>query len=205
MCYYSLFVLFGTGELLMKIFYDFLPIVLFFVSYKIWGIYVATGVAILASILQVSGYWLKFRKTENMQLITLFVVVFLGGATLLLKDELFIKWKPTIIYWAFGLAFSISHFFGKRNLIQRLMDNKLHLPKPAWNRLNMAWSIFFIILGFINLYVLYNFSTDTWVNFKLFGTLILMIVFVLLQSIYMARHINEPHHNQQRVLDQGNK
>lgn len=190
----------------MKIFYDFLPIVLFFVSYKMWGIYVATGVAILASILQVSGYWLRFRKTENMQMITLIVVVILGGATLLLKDELFIKWKPTVIYWAFGVAFTVSHFVGKRNLIQRLMDNKLHLPISVWNRLNMAWSVFFVILGFVNLYVVYNFSTDAWVNFKLFGTLILMILFVILQSVYMARHTNDADQpNERRILSQGNK
>ncbi len=190
----------------MKIFYDFLPIVLFFISYKVWGIYVATGVAIAASILQVGGFWLKFRKTETMQLITLAVVVFLGGATLVLKDVLFIKWKPTVIYWAFGIAFTLSHFFGKRNLIERLMDNKLHLPKFVWNRLNMAWSLFFVFLGFINLYVVYNFSTDAWVNFKLFGTLILMILFVVLQSIYMARHTKETDQPEEhRVLREGNK
>lgn len=179
----------------MKLFYDFLPIVLFFIAYKLYGIFVATGVAILASVIQVGTFWLKFRRTETMQIITLASVLVLGGTTLLFHNALFIKWKPSIIYWAFGVVFISSKFVGKRNLIQRLMDNKIQLPQFVWNRLNLAWAIFFIILGFINLYVVYNFNTDTWVNFKLFGTLGLMIVFVLLQSLYMSRYVSEPNNN----------
>lgn len=176
----------------MKLFYDFLPIVLFFIAYKLYGIFIATGVAIAASILQVGTYWLKFRRTETMQIITMICVLVLGGSTLLLHNALFIKWKPSVIYWAFSIVFLVSHFVGKRNLIQRLMDNKVQLPQFVWNRLNIGWAIFFIILGFVNLYVVYHYSTDAWVNFKLFGTLGLMILFVILQSIYMSRYISEP-------------
>ena len=185
----------------MKLFYDFLPIALFFITYKMYGIFIATGVAIAASIIQVGAYWLKFHRTETMQIITLISVLILGGITLFLHNALFIKWKPSIIYWAFGIVFISSQFFGKRNLIQRLMDNKVQLPQFAWNRLNISWAIFFIILGFVNLYVVYHFSTDTWVNFKLFGTLGLMVLFVILQSVYMSRYISEP----KNILKEGRK
>jgi len=185
----------------MKLFYDFLPIVLFFMTYKLYGIFAATAVAILASVIQVGTFWIRFRRTEMMQIVTLVCVLFLGGTTLLFRNELFIKWKPSVIYWAFGIIFVGSQFFGKRNLIQRLMDNKVQLPQFVWNRLNIGWSIFFIILGFVNLYVVYNYSTDTWVNFKLFGTLGLILLFVIIQSLYMSRYVSEP----KNIIKEGSK
>lgn len=174
----------------MKILFDFFPILLFFIAYKLYGIYVATGVAIGASIIQVGSFWLKFRRFETMQLVTLGAVTVLGGATIMLHDELFIKWKPSVIYWAFGLLFIATRYIGKKTLLQRLMDHKVTLPVPIWYRLNMSWAIFFILLGCLNLYVVYHYSTDAWVNFKLFGTLGLTLVFVILQSMYMSRHID---------------
>lgn len=175
----------------MKLLFDFFPILLFFIAYKLGGIYIATGVAMLASSGQVTGYWLKYHRFEMMHIITLLFILLLGGATLLLHNEMFIKWKPTAIYWAFGLFFTITQFIGKKPLIQRMMDEKVDLPKTIWQRLNIGWAVFFILMGFINLYVVYNFNTNTWVNFKLFGTLGLTILFVLAQALYMAKYINK--------------
>jgi len=173
----------------MKLLFDFFPILLFFIAYKFFGIYIATGVAMAASVLQVSGYWFKRRRFETLHIVTLGLVLVLGGATLFFHDQLFIQWKPTAIYWAFAVLFMVSQFFGKKCLIQRLMDNKLSLPAAIWRRLNTSWSVFFILMGIINLVVVYNFSTNTWVNFKLFGTLALTLLFVFGQALYMSRHI----------------
>lgn len=174
----------------MKILADFFPIVLFFIAYKLYNIYVATVVAILASGIQVGIYWLKFKKLDRMQLITLILIVLLGGATLLLHETIYIKWKPTILNWVFGLFFMGSHFIGEKPLIRQLMEKNISLPSPVWTRLNLSWVVFFIAMGFINLFVVYHFSTSAWVNFKLFGMLGLTIVFVIIQAIYLARHVD---------------
>lgn len=176
----------------MKILFDFFPILIFFVAYKVFDIYVATAVAIVASILQVSITWWKTRKLEGMQLATLGIIVFFGGATLILQDELFIKWKPTVVNWLFGFAFLVSQFVGEKTLVERAMGANIQLPRPIWTRLNFSWVVFFISLGCANLYVMYNFDTDTWVNFKLFGMLALTVAFVVIQGLYLARHIKEP-------------
>lgn len=174
----------------MKLLFDFFPIILFFIAYKIYGIYAATAVAMAASIIQVSFFYFKHHKIESMHIITLVMVIFLGGATLLLHDDMFIKWKPTAIYWAFGLGFLISQFFGKKTLIQRLMDSKISVPETVWRRLNVVWTVFFFVLGIANVYVVYHFSTDAWVNFKLFGTLGLTVLFVIIQAVYIAKHMD---------------
>ena len=174
----------------MKLLFDFFPILLFFIAFKIYGIYAATGVAMAASFLQVSIYYIKHRKFESMHLVTLGIVIFLGGATLLLHDVMFIKWKPTVIYWAFGIGFLGSQFIGKKTLIQRLMDSKIAVPQFVWTRLNVIWTAFFLTLGVVNLYVVYHFSTNAWVNFKLFGTLGLTLLFVVLQAVYIARYMD---------------
>ena len=173
----------------MKLLFDFFPILLFFVGYKLYGIYVATGVAIAASILQVAAYWFKHRKFENMHLITMVLIIVLGGATLFLRNEMFIKWKPTAINWAFAVAFLGSHFIGKKLLIQRMMDGNISLPTEIWQKLNFSWIAFFILIGIANLFVVYNFDTDTWVNFKLFGVLGLTFIFVIIQAAYMTRYV----------------
>jgi len=175
----------------MKLLFDFFPILLFFIAFKLYGIYIATAVAIGACVIQVGSFWLKFRRFETMQLVTLGCVAVLGGATILLHDELFIKWKPSVLYWAFGVIFIGTHYLSKKTLLQRLMDHKVTLPLQVWYRLNFSWAVFFILLGFLNLYVVYNYSTDAWVNFKLFGTLGLTLAFVILQSLYMSRHVDQ--------------
>ena len=175
----------------MKLLFDFFPIILFFAAYKIYGIYVATVVAIVAALVQVGFSWFKNRKVENMHLVTLALIVVLGGATLYLQDERFIKWKPTIVNWLFGLAFLGSQLIGKYTFIERMMKEKIRLPKVIWRRLNLSWALFFFVLGFANLFVIYNYDTDTWVNFKLFGMLGLTLVFVVLQALVLSRFIPE--------------
>jgi len=176
----------------MKFLLDFFPIVFFFIAFKMYDIYVATAVLIIASLLQTSAHWLMHRRFEKMHVITLVLVCVFGGLTLMLQDEMFIKWKPTVINWLFAVAFIGSQFIGKKSLIQRMMGDHMVLPANIWLHLNIAWTLFFIALGFANLYVVYNFDTETWVNFKLFGLLGLTFVFVIAQSLYVARFIKEP-------------
>ena len=172
----------------MKLLFDFFPIVLFFLAYKFGDLMIATQTAIAASLVQV--LWLRFRTGEfpKMQLISFFAILILGGATLVLQDELFVKWKPTAVYWLLGLIFLGSHFIGEQTLIERLAQNSVHLPAKIWRQLNLSWTIFFVLMGVTNLYVVYHFETKVWVNFKLFGTLGLTLLFIIGQAIYMAKH-----------------
>lgn len=174
----------------MQFFYDLFPIILFFVAYKLYGIFTATIVAIAAVLVQVTATMMRGKKPEMMQLITLGMVVVLGGATLLFKNELFIKWKPTAVYWALGAVFTITAWFGQKNLVQKMLEKNLELPTKAWSTLNTSWCIFFFVMGILNLLVVYNFDTDTWVNFKLFGTLILTLIFAGIQGLMISRYID---------------
>jgi len=178
----------------MKLLFDFFPIALFFIAFKLHddpqqGILVATSVIIVATVVQVAINWVRNRRVEKMHLVTLVLVVTFGGATLILKDEIFIKWKPTVVNWLFAVAFLVSEFIGKKNLVRRMMEESVQLPDFAWRRLNLSWVVFFVVMGMLNLYVVYNFDTDTWVNFKLFGLLGLTLVFVLAQGFYLVRHM----------------
>ncbi|MDX1433494.1 MAG: septation protein A [Gammaproteobacteria bacterium] len=179
-----------------KLLFDFFPVVLFFVTYKMYddpqeGIIAATAVIIAATCVQVAISWFRHRRVEKMHLITLAVVVALGGVTIALNDEIFVKWKPTAVNWLFAAVFLASEFVGRKNLVRRLMDAKIELPAQVWTRLNLSWVAFFTLMGALNLYVVYNFDTDTWVNFKLFGLLGLTLVFVLLQAVYLMRHVSD--------------
>jgi intracellular septation protein len=173
----------------MKLLFDFLPIFLFFITYKFFGIYAATGVAMAGSLLQVAYHRIKYKQFESMHLVTFFSILILGGATLLMHNEIFIKWKPTILYWLLGLIFTGTSLFGKKPLLQRMMETNIKLPAVIWKKLNIGWSLFFLLLGCANLYVVYHFTTNTWVNFKLFGTLGLTLLFVVVQSFYMAKFV----------------
>jgi intracellular septation protein len=175
----------------MKFLFDFFPIILFFIAYKWQGIYAATVIAIAASAVQVAYYWLKNKSFETTHVATFFIIAVFGGLTLYLQDEAFIKWKPTIVNWLFGLVCIGSQFIGKQPIIQRMMNGNISLPNNVWTNLNAMWAAFFIFLGGINLYVMYNFDTDTWVNFKLFGMLGLTLLFVVLQGFYLMKHIQE--------------
>ena len=175
----------------MKLLFDVFPVVAFFVAYKLFDIYVATGVAIVATLLQVAVSWYRARKVATMQLVTLAIIIIFGGLTLFLQDEQFIKWKPTVINWLFGAAFLLSQLFGDRTAIERLMGANLSLPKTVWGRLNLGWVVFFFAMGAANLYVMTYFDRDTWVNFKLFGMLGLTLVFVVCQAVYLSRYMTD--------------
>jgi intracellular septation protein len=175
----------------MKQLLDFFPIILFFIAYKTYDIYVATAVVIVATIFQVAFTWFKFKKVEKMQWITLGLILVMGGATLYLQDEQFIKWKLSIIEWLFGLAFLGSQFIGKKPFVERMMGENIELPSNIWQRLNFFWAMFFISVGFINLYVMFNYDTDTWVDFKTFGVPGLMLVFIIVQMIFLYKYIPE--------------
>jgi len=175
----------------MKFLFDLFPVLLFFVAFKLADIYVATGVAIAASIAQVA--WLKLRKkrVEPMLWASLAIIVVFGGATLLLQDETFIKWKPTVLYWMFGTVLAGAALLFRRNLIRSMLSEQMALPEPVWSRLNWSWIGFFAFMGAANLYVAYHYPTDLWVNFKLFGGMGLMLVFVVAQALFLAKHIDE--------------
>ncbi len=176
----------------MKFLFDFFPILLFYIAFKWQGIYVAVIVAIAASAIQVSYSWLKHKHVEKTHIITFVIIAISGGATLYLQDEMFFKWKPTIINWLFGLACIGSQFIGKDPIIKRLMGDNLSLPNNIWLRLNTIWACFFIFMGTANLAVVYNFDTDTWADFKLFGMLGLTFLFIIAQGFYLMKYIEEP-------------
>jgi intracellular septation protein len=175
----------------MKFLFDLLPVLLFFVAFKLADIYVATGVAIAASLLQVA--WLKLRRqrVEPMLWASLAIIVVFGGATLVLQDETFIKWKPTVLYWLFGVVLAASALAFRRNLIRSMLSEQVKLPEPMWARLNWSWVGFFAFMGAANLYVAYHYPTDLWVNFKLFGGMGLMLLFVVVQALFLARYMDE--------------
>jgi intracellular septation protein len=175
----------------MKFLFDLFPVILFFVAFKLAGIYVATAVAIAASLLQVGWLVLRKQRVHGMLWASLGIIVVFGGATLFLQDETFIKWKPTVLYWLFGVVLAASAALFRRNLIRMMLSEQMQLPDPVWARLNWSWVAFFTIMGFANLYVAFNFSTDLWVNFKLFGGTGLMLVFVVAQSLFLAKYMEE--------------
>ena len=175
----------------MKLLFDLFPVILFFVTFKFAGVFTATAVAIAATFVQVG--WVKYRhgKVDTMLWVSLGIISVFGGATLLLHDETFIKWKPTVLYWFFSVALLLAPVFFKKNLMRTLLQEKIALPDPAWGKLNLAWSAFFAVLGVVNLYVAFNYSTDTWVNFKLFGATSMMLAFVILQSLWLSKFVEE--------------
>lgn len=178
----------------MKFLFDLFPLILFFVAYKMYDIYVATAVVIVATIVQMAYFWTKHRRLEKMHLVTLILVVVFGGATILFQDEAFIKWKFSVVNWLFGLAFLGSQFIGEKNLVQRMLDKQISLPHQVWKRLNISWVVYFLSLGFVNIYVMYNYDTDTWVNFKTFGNIGLTLALIAGQGWYMHKHMK--HQNQ---------
>ena len=202
----------------MKILFDFLPIALFFGMFKYaeanrdWAagtatdwlgfmvaggmvgpaeapVLLATVVVIVATMLQI--LWLKIadKKVDTMLWVSLGLVTLLGGATIYFHSENFIKWKPTVLYWVMGGALLIGQLVFKKNGIQKLMGAQMSLPDAVWQRVNLSWVGFFALMGVVNLWVAFNFSTSAWVNFKLFGGIGLMFVFVALQALYLNRYI----------------
>lgn len=181
----------------MQLLFDFLPIIAFFVAYKLANIYVATLVIIIATVLQVSIHWLRTRRVNPMHLVSAGLVLVFGGLTLLIHDAVFIMWKPTVVNWLFAAAFLVSLLprFGGRPLVQRLMtatEAEFNLSPLLWRRLNWMWIGFFIVMGAVNIAVFHYFDEETWVNFKLFGMLGLTLAFVVLQGFWIAA---QAHHD----------
>ncbi|OIQ83309.1 putative intracellular septation protein A [mine drainage metagenome] len=173
----------------MKLLFDFLPIILFFAAFKVGGIYVATAVAIAATFGQIGWLRLRGRRVEPMLWVSLVVVVVFGGATLVLHDDTFIKWKPTVLYWLFAAALLGGQLLWRRNLIRSLLGSQMQLPERAWTRLNWSWAGYFTVMGLANIWVAYHYPTATWVDFKLFGSLALTVVFAIGQSLLIARDL----------------
>ena len=202
----------------MKLLFDFLPIILFFAAFKYaeahkaWAasfatsqlgllvsggvvgpneapVLLATVVVIVATLAQVAWLKLRGRRIDTMLWVSLALVVVLGGATIYFHNETFIKWKPSVLYWAMGLSFWLSPLLFGKNLLRVLLGEQMQLPALVWHRLNFAWVAFFALMGLVNLWVAYSFSTDTWVNFKLFGGIGLMLLFTLAQGLYLSRYV----------------
>lgn len=169
-----------------QILFDLLPVLAFFIAFKFGGVYVATMVGIAATLLQVG--WLKARRQRvpAMQWVSLALILVFGGLTLLLKDERFIKFKPSLLYWLMAAAMWAASRFWGINVLRRLMGQKMTLPDALWQRLQAAWIGFFVFLGALNLLVAQTFSTDAWVNFKLFGLFGLLLVFIVAQSLWLG-------------------
>ncbi len=198
-----------------KILFDLFPIFLFFIAFKLAGsnpeqaaalaasvsypadpkqlpILMATAVAIIATVVQIAWVWLRHGKVDTMLWISLALVVVLGGATLWLHDPTFIKWKPTVLYWLFAVVLAGSHLLFKKNLIRTMMQQaQMELPETLWAKLNYSWVIFFAVMGVVNLYVANHYSLAAWVNFKLFGFMGMMLAFMLLQGLVLAKYIEK--------------
>ena len=206
----------------MKFLFDLFPVILFFAAFKVAGnnpqvtaaflsqvfglvgiaggvdikqapILAATVVVILATVVQIAWVWLRHGKVDKMLWVSLTLVVFFGGMTLWFRDETFIKWKPTVLYWVFATVLLFSATILKKNLIRAMLEKEMQLPEAVWARLNLAWVGFFAFLGIANLMVAFAFglSTDVWVNFKLFGGMGLMFVFVLLQGLMLSKYLEK--------------
>lgn len=176
---------------MQRLLFDLAPVIAFFIIYKFFGIYAATAAAIAISVVQAIYIWLKHQRIDAMQISALVLIIIFGGATLISHDDMFIKWKVSILYWLFALVILGSHFIGKKPIVERIMDSQIDLPEKIWRRLSASWIIFFLLVGFLNLYLIYHVSTDTWVNFKLFGILGLTLVFFVGQGLYLMRHVKK--------------
>ncbi|MDQ2733934.1 MAG: septation protein A [Pseudomonadota bacterium] len=204
----------------MKLLLDFLPIILFFGTFKIADIHpdaaakfatehlgfavsggvvgpaeaavlLATVVVIVATLVQIALLLAMRRKVDTMLWVTFVLVAVLGGATVWFHNPTFIKWKPSVLYWAMSVIFWTSQTFFNKNVLRSLVGEQLELPTPVWQRLNLAWVAFFALMGIANLYVAYNYSTSTWASFKVFGLSGLMIVFMFAQGLYISRFLDD--------------
>jgi intracellular septation protein len=176
----------------MKFFFDLLPVILFFVGFKLYGIFAATAIAIATTLAMIVYAKIRHGKIEKMLLINGAIISVLGGVTLLLHDKTYIMWKPTVLYWLLAAVLLVSNLFFNKNFIQQMMSKMMQAPAAIWTKLNLAWVIFLVGLGFLNLYVAFNYTEDAWVNFKLFGVTGMMFVFVILQTLVLRKYLIEP-------------
>ena len=174
----------------MKFLFEVFPVALFFLAIQVWDIFVATAVAIAATFVQVGWLAVRRKKIPPMLWASLAIIVVFGGLTLYLRDKTFILWKPTVLYWLFGAVLAGGALLG-RNLIRALLSEQMSLPEPVWRRLNWSWVAFFAFMGLLNLYVAYNYSEKIWASFKLFGGMGLMLVFIVAQSAFLAKYVED--------------
>jgi intracellular septation protein len=180
----------------MQLFYEILPVLFFFLAFKFYGIYVATVVGIAATVIQVILTRLFTRIWDKKQLITMGVFIFFGGMTLYFHNPIFVKWKPTIVFWIFSIVILITQIFTAKPLMQRMMEGALEgntIPANVWRNVNLLWAAFFIVMGMINLYIAYTYSDDTWANFKFYGITLALLAVSFLQAIYLMRFISGKH------------
>jgi intracellular septation protein len=173
----------------MQLIIDFFPIVVFFVVYKLFGIYAATAAIMIAMALQMAVQWIRTRTISKMLLVSGVLVIAFGAATLGLRNPLFIQWKPTIVNWIFAVAFLASHYVGRQTLVQRMLGHAVELPAQIWRQLNLMWVGNFALLGAANIYVVYNFSEEAWVNFKLYGMIGVTLLMVVIQGLIIHKHL----------------
>lgn len=173
----------------MKFLFDLFPVIIFFAAFKYAGIYTATALAIVATFAQIGYLLARGRKVEPLLWVSLVIIVVFGGATLVFQDETFIKWKPSILYWLFSGVLAVAHVAFKKNLIRSMLGAQLQMPDSAWAKLVWCWVAFFLAMGVLNLIIAYHYSTDAWVNFKMFGGMGLMLAFVIGQGLFLAKYI----------------
>lgn len=176
----------------MKFLFDLLPVILFFIAFKLYDIFVATAAAIVAAAAQIIWLWWRHRHVDKTMWINLTVIVIFGGATLISQDEIFIKWKPTVLYWLLASVLLISSLVFKKNMIRVALERQMELPPLIWNQLNASWIVFFLLMGVVNLYVAFSFSLDDWVTFKLFGATGVMLIFIVLQVLWLGKYLQQP-------------
>jgi intracellular septation protein len=177
----------------MQFLADFFPLLLFFIVFKLWGIYAATASAIVASLVQIAYLRWRRGRVQLVHWLTLAIIVIFGGATLLLHDETFIKWKPTVLYWLFGAILATGRLIFRKNFIAALLKDMvdLGLPDAVWARMTWAWVAFFAAMGAANWYVAFHFATDVWVDFKVWGAMGLFLLFAIGQAFALARYLPE--------------
>ena len=193
----------------MKLLFDIFPLLIFFGAFKFFDIYLATGAAIIATFVQVGVFWTRHRRFETMHLVTLAVITIFGGLTIALQDDAFIKWKPSIVNWVFAVAIFGTLLFGKKSALEYMMGRQLRLPSPVWRNLSVAWGVFFVVMGTLNLYVAfyYNVAADdairtaTWVNFKVFGLTGMTLAFVFLQMLFLSKYLEDDDETATETVD----
>lgn len=173
----------------MRFIFDFILIIAFFIAYKVWNLFVATAVIMAGCTIQLLYHRIHDKKWDKFSLRLTLIVWILGGATLILHNGIFIQWKPTVVYWILAGLFLWTQWIGKTPILNKLLSAKITLPDHAWKRLNLAWGLFFLFLGAANVWVIYHYSFNVWVYFKLFGCVGLSIIFLVAQGFYMIRHM----------------
>jgi len=177
------------------------PVILFFIAFKFFGIFTATAVTIAATIAQIIYSKIRYGKVEKMLFVSGAIIGILGSITLLLHDKTYIMMKPTVLYWVIAVILLISNLFFKKNLVQQMMTNLIDAPAPIWNRLNLVWVAFLVLLGFLNLYVAFHYTENAWVNFKLFGVTGIMFVFFIAQTLALKKYLITPLNEQDRFTE----